>query len=105
MSRLIDAEALKKEIADLVVGGEKAIDDTGYGNSWINGIHSCFRCIDNAPTVEQPKGHIVNHHFCSECGSGIPTDVYGGGVVEEEVNFCFSCGARLRKEAENETDN
>lgn len=50
--RLIDANALKDTIAELVIGGKTAISDAGVGNSWINGLHSAFRCIDNAPTVE-----------------------------------------------------
>ena len=49
--RLIDADALKKDIADLVVGGEKRIYEAYEGNEWIHGIHSAYREIDNAPTV------------------------------------------------------
>ena len=43
---LISRKSLKKEISRLVVGGENAIKDAGYGNFWINGLHSAFRCID-----------------------------------------------------------
>lgn len=47
----ISRSALKSEIANLVVGGEKAINNAGYGNFWINGLNSAVRCIDNAPTI------------------------------------------------------
>lgn len=49
---------------------------------------------------ERPIGHWKDHRWCSNCGCGIPTDVYGGGITEEEAHFCVECGARM--EAEND---
>lgn len=57
---LISREYVKKAIADLVVGGEEHIKEVGEGNSWVNGIHSAYREIDNAPTVELQMGRMTN---------------------------------------------
>ena len=50
--RMIDADKLKQNLESLVVGGEKAIKETTSGNNWIDGIHTAYREIDEAPTVE-----------------------------------------------------
>ena len=50
--------------------------------------------------ADRPTGHWKDHRWCSNCGCGIPTDVYGGGITEEEAHFCVECGARM--EAGNE---
>lgn len=49
---------------------------------------------------ERPKGEWKDHRWCSNCGCGIPTDVYGTSITEEEAHFCVECGARM--EAEND---
>lgn len=49
---------------------------------------------------ERPKGEWKDHRWCSNCGCGIPTDVFGTSITEEEAHFCVECGARM--EAENE---
>lgn len=107
--RLIDANALREEIASLVVGGKTAIKDAGIGHSWINGLHSAFRCIDNAPTVEIPttiqqainfgifhaenqrkKGEWIKTEFGDKCPfcNVINVSYYR--------NFCPNCGADMR---------
>ena len=48
------------------------------------------------PYEERPIGHWKDHRWCSNCGCGIPTDVYGGGITEEEAHFCVECGADMR---------
>lgn len=48
---------------------------------------------------ERPTGEWKDHRWCSNCGCGIPTDVYGTSITEEEAHFCVECGARM--EAEN----
>lgn len=53
--RLIDADELKQNLSSLVVGGEKAIEKTTYENSWIYGIHTAYREINEAPTIEIPQ--------------------------------------------------
>lgn len=37
---------------------------------------------------------------CSCCGEPIPTDSILDIIPEEEVNFCFGCGAKMDKEGE-----
>ena len=56
--RLIDADALKKEVESLVVGGAEGLKDyyengsKSDENAWIGGIYDAWELIDNAPTVD-----------------------------------------------------
>ena len=102
--RLIDADALKKEIADLVVGGEEGIAQGGDGNYWLDGIHSAYREIENAPTVEPKKGKWINFNSyfrkCSLCQK-----VVGFDYIEqngETFNFCPNCGADMRGDKDDQ---
>lgn len=45
--------------------------------------------------ADRPTAHWKDGKWCSNCGEGIPTDVWGGGVEKDEIKFCFSCGARI----------
>lgn len=57
--RLIDANALKKEVEELVVGGAKGLKDyyengsKSDENSWIGGVYDAWELIDLAPTVKE----------------------------------------------------
>lgn len=99
MGRLVDADAL-----------------------WMDVIHSVDYCddilefIERQPTVEpdQKKGQWVEiplkntvnpitgkpymYRGCSECGAPIPTDSALDYIHESELQFCYSCGARLSKD-------
>lgn len=121
--RIIDADALSAFIGDLRSTLHKeqttfrAMTDIEFNTRDYMLLHFQY-VIDNAPTVcndnysmgyqdgvrkvlsERPKGEWKDHKWCSNCGCGIPTDVYGGGITEEEAHFCVECGARM--EAENE---
>lgn len=44
---------------------------------------------------DRPTEHWKDGKWCSNCGEGIPTEVWGGGVEKDEIKFCFSCGARM----------
>lgn len=63
MTRLIDADALKKEIEGLVVGGEEGLKNyyengsKSDENSWIGGVYDAYELIDNAPTVFDSKAY------------------------------------------------
>ena len=56
--RLIDANALKEAVENLVVGGAEGLKDyyengsKSDENSWIGGVYDAWELIDNAPTVE-----------------------------------------------------
>lgn len=58
--RLIDAEALKKEVENLVAGGAERLKDYYENgskkeeNEWIGGVYDAYELIDDAPTVEYP---------------------------------------------------
>lgn len=47
----ISREVVKRRIADLVVGGAKAIKKAGLGHLWVNGLHSAVREIDMTPSL------------------------------------------------------
>ena len=49
---------------------------------------------------DRPIANWKDHRWCSNCGCGIPTDVYGTSITEEEAHFCVECGARMGVENE-----
>lgn len=52
--RLIDADALKKAVENLCVGGEEQIKhNRSDGIYWLDGICDAYREINNAPTVKR----------------------------------------------------
>lgn len=82
--RLIDADALLKDINDYPYGYRGMIKDT----------------IAIQPTVEPKHGHWIEkrdiHGFYSQCSEcGLP--------FEYAVTFCPHCGAKM-DEVEDETD-
>ena len=80
---LISRSELIKTLSDLVVGGEERIKEAGDGNSWVDGIHSAYREINNAPTVplwhpftEEPEEegqYLVQHYYKTWSGKIIIT--------------------------------
>lgn len=59
--------------------------------------HELWQKIKDAPSVvpSRATGKWKDGKWCSNCGEGITTDVWGGGVEKEEVHFCIRCGARM----------
>jgi hypothetical protein len=45
--------------------------------------------------TDRPHGEWIDGKWCSICGCGIPTDVWGGGLSEEEAHYCVNCGAKM----------
>ena len=89
--RLIDADALKKEV-DNFQNCYNGWSDT-YDKAYI------IEAIEEAPTIEPKRGKWVAdiehqyHYRCSNCGI----------LAESECkiwNFCPNCGADMRKESE-----
>lgn len=94
--RLIDADALEKEISV----SHSMIDDCGIKT----GYEICMRLVEDAPTIEpeRKKGHWIRHPEqknifngktieCSECH-----EKYTVRYVEDEL-FCRHCGADMRE--------
>lgn len=110
---LISREALKKEIASLVVNGESRIYEVmpRCGGEWIDGIASAYREIDNAPTVELDESVIqevlnkrcmtvvTNEYLIALHGKRSPgkwiKKVDDAGFVSY---ICSECGAEIEVE-------
>lgn len=112
--RLIDADELTNEVIhDMAIA---ALHSNVKYFSIVNDIVVAFsKTIDNAPTIDaEPVKHgewvkleikgIINpltggnrtYTGCSCCGEPIPTDSILDIIPEEEVNFCFGCGAKMK---------
>ena len=101
--RLIDADALIKRLKEDWPQTSKI--------SWAQIVAKCAPTIDTEPVKHgewvrlEIKG-IINpltgknrtYIGCSCCGEPIPTDSILDIIPEEEVNFCFGCGAKMDKE-------
>lgn len=85
--RLIDADELKKVIFSKSDNMEDLWDTAGVLNA-----------INNAPTVEQPTGHWINHYDdlfpaesteeCSIC--------HQEQSIGNDDNYCPNCGAKMK---------
>lgn len=88
MSRLIDADKLKKDILDLQ-DCYNGFSDT-YDKACIIGV------IDEQPTIERKKGKWIEepncYYRCSECGCHYPS--IRGYMT---YGFCPNCGADMRE--------
>lgn len=47
---------------------------------------------------EVKHGRYDSLHLCSECGSAMPTDNNYDFIADNEVKFCYFCGAKMEKE-------
>lgn len=90
--RLIDADALKNELSDK--------DYITYTHEYGDAIpvNWIMNAIDNAPTVERPRGEWIyigqrNGLKVVEC-TNCHKRQYGS------MKYCGNCGADMRKEAE-----
>lgn len=123
--RLIDADELKKELANLVVGGEEKLKDYYINgskldeNAWIGGIYDAWELIEDAPTVEPTFG-MFREMLCAECGKrpqgkweeywqedldfmsrkGWKCPFCKWRTTYGTPNFCMNCGADLREEGD-----
>lgn len=96
MTRLIDADALREQFKD------RSLEDFTY-------LHF-IDAIDNAPTVERPKGKWIPndtlfHHGktswrCSVCNDVI--DDVPTCMNKPLYKFCPNCGAEMRGGQDND---
>lgn len=92
MARLIDADALIDNAREMVF---EDINATGYGYSW---DAVTVTDIMNAPTIEAVP--VVHAEWidgcCTNCRAYMPTDSSIDFISEDECNYCYSCGAKMR---------
>ena len=91
--RLIDADELYKTVTEKyrdIVEGMYPYNIVAYDMS---------NLVKDAPTIEAVP--VVHGEWidgkCSNCGVYIPTDTRIDFIPEEECEFCYSCGADMRK--------
>ena len=91
--RLIDANALKKEI-------DEWLDSVGEATIAKNRAYygELMGCIKDTPTVERLRGEWADDNVkwkCNRCGKWLV--IYDG---DADMNFCPECGADMRGEGE-----
>ena len=85
--RLIDADALKKKIESLVVGGAEGLKDyyengsKSDENAWIGGVYDTWEQIDNAPTVDTDDSKYLEERDADAWESG-----YIQGLSEQRTH-------------------
>lgn len=86
--RLIDADEI--DFNEVFIGASEFAKDTREAAQML---------IDNQPAVEAVP--VVHGEWidgcCSNCGSYVPTDSCIDFIDEKDCNFCYSCGADMRK--------
>lgn len=106
--RLIDADALEKEIEEIT----KEPDYQHEGEDWSVGVIIAQSAVQDAPTIEAvPVVHAEwkmrgGKLYCTNCGKKAleekdRDDWYGC----ERSNFCPHCGADMRKKVRYATEN
>ena len=95
--RLIDADALVKELSDKYI---VPVDEASRGVAAFMGMQT-RQAINNAPTIDaEPTKHgrwILNSQYgteCSECGTAM-FEIVGAPYTTFEPNYCPNCGARM----------
>ena len=99
--RLIDADALKKEI-------DEWLDSVGEATIAKNRAYygELMGCIKDTPTVEKPRGEWINHLDLTEdyCGESKQCSLCGYKDYNTRRflwhKFCPNCGADMRGEGE-----
>lgn len=95
--RLIDADALKSDIAKLK---ESPWFNTKAGYAYRKEaiVTVEILCVDKAPTVDSVKHGRWLDGTCSECGKhAVNRVMFRGEVVwEDSYDYCPHCGARMQ---------
>ena len=100
MARLIDADALLRDIESEINKKTKVILLADYNHYYCSGMRNAIRLVKRLPTNDPVKhGHwifvedMVSYIKCSECGDDICW------VNTKRPKYCPSCGARMDGEA------
>lgn len=110
--KLIDADALKKEIHRYAldvycINLENSKEFAGYstGENYCEGLYEATELIDNLPTIDAVP--VVHGHWvynkdtgeirCNLCNALVGVTMYSDDVepIAEVENFCFNCGAKM----------
>lgn len=92
MTRLIDADFEEQHYASMLLNPSPDVTAKDRDNARI--ILNALK-MANTVSVDRPHGEWEDGKWCSICGCGIPTDVWGGGLSEEEAHYCVNCGAKM----------
>lgn len=95
--RLIDKDALRKPLVEWL---------NWYSNSEAvkSAVREVVESIDEAPTIEaEPVRHAKYDAAgdCTNCGFPMPTDDRIDAIFEEEIRYCYHCGAKMSGGAED----
>ena len=105
MSRWIDADALKKDIARLHALNDEAEIRRAYeynphvtSTDFEETLVSVFDAIDDAPSIDIELKHgewknYKDEHYCTNCGEVVIGDWY---TEDEWYDFCPNCGCRMK---------
>ena len=100
MTRLIDADALLRDIESEINKKTKVILLADYNHYYCSGMRNAIRLVKRLPTADPVKhGHWIKRNTvgtatCSICG-GIIYNSY-----DSEANkYCPNCGARMDGDA------
>ncbi len=95
--RLIDADALKKEVGKLW----EELDDVDFGEL----VRDFWKILNKFPTIDaEPVRHgqwvmkkerFLQWYACSECGSYPPRQHYASEIRSELTPYCPNCGAKM----------
>lgn len=93
--RLVDGDALKRKMQKVATEAWKM-----KLNAPIEKIfNQCMDYIDSAPTIEPKQGEWIDGK-CDQCGGHAP--FWSMASTYYKSNYCPSCGARMKKGADDE---
>ena len=114
MSRLINADALKENLKNLILPNIPEEGEEGNFDNFLSNIilKQAIEDIDNAPAVDaENHGHWIKVGgyatpggdpvwCCSECGKGLHVygvehNSYGSDIADHQWVACPNCGARM----------
>lgn len=101
--RLIDKDDLLVELGSYHIGGLDAIvhyDRTQHRDEWTEGLHTAWRVIDDAITIDPAKHGrwIFEPKDAIEMMFTLPKCSLCGSESSDVGNYCPNCGAFMKGE-------